>query len=219
MLIFLVEGASSEDDRSWRRDRLPKGWDGGDQRRTKAPRSDWVLYQDGAQEWANYGVGLLPARRPARNLKPVLADDPKATAARAAAASMGSAPSTSLARTRSFTPTSYTNLGLGGPIDWRLAEAGKESLLEASSLIELHRGRGRDELVYRALEDSPAERMPFEPLLIRAPPNMSSARAVPGAFNLYETFKEGRFKADGEEESPPRPEFPSPSTLRVCAGR
>lgn len=70
-----------------------------------------------------------------------------------------------------------------------------------------------------ALEDSPAERMPFEPLLIRAPPNMSSARAVPGAFNLYETFKEGRFKADGEEESPPRSEFPSPSTLRVCAGR
>lgn len=164
-------------------------------------------------------MGLLPARRPARNLKPVLADDPKATAARAAAASMGSAPSTSLARTRSFTPTSYTNLGLGGPIDWRLAEAGKESLLEASSLIELHRGRGRDELAYRALEDSPAERMPFEPLLIRAPPNMSSARAVPGAFNLYETFKEGSFKADGEEESPPRSEFPSPSTLRVCAGR
>jgi hypothetical protein len=56
----------------------------------------------------------------------------------------------------------YTNLGLGGPIDRRLKEAGKSSLIQAKSVIETHHGRGRDELVHRAIKDFGTERMPFE---------------------------------------------------------
>lgn len=56
----------------------------------------------------------------------------------------------------------YTNPGLGGLIDRRLAEAGKTSLLQAESVVETHHGRGRDELVHRAIKDFGTERMPFE---------------------------------------------------------
>lgn len=56
-----------------------------------------------------------------------------------------------------------------GAIDWRLGEAGKGALLEASSPIELHHGRGRDEFACRALKDFGTERMPFEGLF----PNMA----------------------------------------------
>jgi len=47
----------------------------------------------------------------------------------------------------------YTNLGTGGPIDRRLEEAGKGSLIQTESVIETHYGRDRDELVHRALKD------------------------------------------------------------------
>jgi len=63
----------------------------------------------------------------------------------------------------------YTNLGLSGPTDRRLEKAGRKSLLEAPSLIELHHSRGRDELVHRALKNPQAERMPFQDFL----PNMA----------------------------------------------
>lgn len=63
----------------------------------------------------------------------------------------------------------YTNLGLSRPTDRRLEKAGRKSLLEAPSLIELHHSRGRDELVHRALKNPQAERMPFQDFL----PNMA----------------------------------------------
>jgi len=68
---------------------------------------------------------------------------------------------------------------LEGPIDRRLKKAGKESLLETPSLIELHHGRGRDELVHQALKDPLAERMPFEDFL----PNVAFYSG--GAQGLY----------------------------------
>ena len=89
----------------------------------------------------------------------------------------------------------YTNLGLGGPIDRRLKKAGKESLLEAASLIELHHGRGQDELVYRALKDFGTERMPFQDFF----PNMAFYSTMLVAFNLYEAFKEDGFETDEKE--------------------
>ena len=60
------------------------------------------------------------------------------------------------------------SLGLGA-IDRRLGEAGKGALVEASSRIELHHGRGRDEFACRVLKDFGTERMPFEGLF----PNMA----------------------------------------------
>ena len=90
----------------------------------------------------------------------------------------------------------YTNLGLGGPIDRRLKKAGKESLLEAASLIELHHDRGRDELVHRALKDFGTERMPFQDFF----PNMAFYSTMLLAFNLYEAFKEDGLQADEEKE-------------------
>jgi hypothetical protein len=86
----------------------------------------------------------------------------------------------------------YTNLGLDGPIDRRLKKAGKEALLGASSLIEMHHGRGRDELVHRALKDFGTERMPFEDFF----PNMAFYSTMLLAFNLYEVFKEDGLQAE-----------------------
>ncbi len=56
----------------------------------------------------------------------------------------------------------YTNLGRGGPIDEWLRAVGRAELLEPTSIIKLHYGRGRDELVHRALKDFRAEQLPFK---------------------------------------------------------
>jgi hypothetical protein len=91
----------------------------------------------------------------------------------------------------------YTNLGLGGPIDRRLKEAGKSSLIQPESVIETHHGRGQDELVHRAIKDFGTERMPFEDFF----QNMAFYSMMLLSFNLYEAFKEDVFGAEETEES------------------
>ena len=147
----------------------------------KRPRSDWVPYQNGSQEWAYHERG-----------------DRRGTWSRFRRMIYTRACCEAGQRVFDFARKDtiiYTNLGLGGPIDRRLKAAGKEALLEASSLIELHHGRGRDELVHRALKDFGTERMPFEDFF----PNMAFYSTMLVAFNLYEAFKEdGLQAAEGE---------------------
>ncbi len=80
----------------------------------------------------------------------------------------------------------YTNLGVGGQIDEHLRNSGSEHLFEPSAIIELHHGRGRDELVHRALKDFGPEALPFK----RFAPNTAFYYAMVLAFNLFECFKE-----------------------------
>jgi len=94
----------------------------------------------------------------------------------------------------------YTNLGRGGPIDRRLKKAGKSSLIRTESVIETHHGRGRDELVHRALKDFGTERMPFEDFF----QNMAFYSMMLLSFNLYEAFKEDVFGAEETESSEAR---------------
>jgi len=94
----------------------------------------------------------------------------------------------------------YTNLGQGGPIDRRLKEAGKSSLLQVESVIETHHGRGRDELVHRAIKDFGTERVPFEDFF----QNMAFYSMMILSFNLYEAFKEDVFGAKETEGSEAR---------------
>jgi hypothetical protein len=94
----------------------------------------------------------------------------------------------------------YTNLGLGGPIDRRLKEAGKSSLIQTESVIETHHGRGQDELVHRAIKDFGTERMPFEDFF----QNMAFYSMMILSFNLYEAFKEDVFGAKETEGSEAR---------------
>jgi len=79
----------------------------------------------------------------------------------------------------------YTNLGLGGLVDERLREAGCEGWLRPSELIELHHGRGRDELVHRALKDFRAEQLPFKQFQA----NAAFYYTVLVGFFLFESFK------------------------------
>jgi hypothetical protein len=79
----------------------------------------------------------------------------------------------------------YTNLGQGGRIDELLEAAGRTELAEPQRVIELHHGRGRDELVHRALKDFRAEQLPFK----RFQSNAAFYYLVLVAFFLFETFK------------------------------
>jgi len=79
----------------------------------------------------------------------------------------------------------YTNLGQGGDIDRLLAEAGRGQCTEPEGIIELHHGRGRDELVHRALKDFRAEQLPFK----RFQSNAAFYYTVLVAFFLFESFK------------------------------
>ena len=121
-----------------------------------------------------------------------------------------------------------------GQIDRRLKKAGKESLLETPSLIELHHGRGRDELVHQALKDPLAERMPFEDflpnvafyserglLLGRCPgPSISRRRSKKMGFRprKEDPRKEDPRKKNPRKKNPrkkkrtPKRGFPSPPT-------
>jgi len=148
----------------------------------KRPSSDWALYQNGSQQWAYYQRGdrrgswsrfrrMIYTRLSCEEGQRVLDFARKDTLI-------------------------YTNLGLGGPIDRRLEKAGKESLLETPSLVELHHGRGRDELVHRALKDFGTEQMPFQDFF----PNMAFYSAMLVAFNLYEAFKKDGLEANEENE-------------------
>jgi hypothetical protein len=88
----------------------------------------------------------------------------------------------------------YTNLGTGGPIDDRLKEADREAMLRPGRVITCYHGRGRDELVHRALKDFGTEQLPFR----RFDPNAAFFYVMLASFNLHETFKE-----DGLEEAVP----------------
>jgi len=79
----------------------------------------------------------------------------------------------------------YTNLGQGGPIDAQLTAVGRRELTEPHAILELHHGRGRDELVHRALKDFRAEQLPFK----RFQANAAFYYTVLVAFFLFEAFK------------------------------
>jgi len=79
----------------------------------------------------------------------------------------------------------YTNLGQGGPIDAVLKATGHSECLGPQRIIELHHGRGRDELVHRALKDFRAEQLPFK----RFQSNAAFYYTVLVAFFLFEAFK------------------------------
>lgn len=80
----------------------------------------------------------------------------------------------------------YTNLGMGHRIDGQLKAAGLEGWLMPRKVIELYHGRGRDELVHRALKDFGFEELPFK----RFAPNAAFYYVMVLAFFLYEAFKE-----------------------------
>jgi hypothetical protein len=79
----------------------------------------------------------------------------------------------------------YTNLGQGGPIDALLQAVGRADVMAPETIIELHHGRGRDELVHRALKDFRAEQLPFKRFLA----NAAFYYTVLVAFFLFESFK------------------------------
>jgi len=79
----------------------------------------------------------------------------------------------------------YTKLGRGGPVDALLEAAGHCDWTEPASIIELHHGRGRDELVHRALKDFRAEQLPFKSFKA----NAAFYYTVLLAFLLFESFK------------------------------
>lgn len=80
----------------------------------------------------------------------------------------------------------YTNIGLGEAIDACLKQSGNSGLLDAGRLLELAHGRGRDELVHRALKDFGFEELPFK----RFAPNAAFYYTMVIAHFLYECFKE-----------------------------
>lgn len=79
----------------------------------------------------------------------------------------------------------YTNLGTGGAIDIMLREAGAADLLAPATLIGCYHGRGRDELVHRALKDFIDEQLPFK----RFQQNHAFYYMALIAFALFEAFK------------------------------
>ena len=80
----------------------------------------------------------------------------------------------------------YTNIGMGGMIDDQLCKADMDKLLTAQKIIEIHHGRGNDELVHRALKDFGSEQLPFK----RFHQNAAFYYTMLAAFFLYEAFKE-----------------------------
>ena len=94
----------------------------------------------------------------------------------------------------------YTNLGSGRKIDARLRAAGQEQWLQPERILECHHGRGRDELVHRALKEFAAEQLPFR----RFGPNAAFYYTMLTAFFLYEAFKE-----DVTDPVVPVPSYPT----------
>ena len=80
----------------------------------------------------------------------------------------------------------YTNLGKGERIDRLLADVGLEAWTEPKRIIELHHGRGADELVHRGLKDFASETLPFK----RFAPNTAYYYSMLVAHFVYECFKE-----------------------------
>ncbi len=80
----------------------------------------------------------------------------------------------------------YTNLGRGYKIDRQLKAAGYGHLLNTDAIVGAAHGRGRDELVHRALKDFGSQTLPFK----RFAPNAAFYYTLLVAFFLYECFKE-----------------------------
>jgi len=80
----------------------------------------------------------------------------------------------------------YTNLGMGETIDKLLANVGRYDMVKSEKVIECAHGRGRDELVHRALVDFGHEELPFKRFI----PNMAYYYTMVLAFFLFESFKE-----------------------------
>jgi hypothetical protein len=155
----------------------------------RRPEGEWVIYQndpDNGREWAYYERGdrrgTWSQFRRMIYVRPCRKEGQRTLA---------------FARKDSII---YTNLGQGGPIDRRLKEAGKSSLLQVESLIETHHGRGQDELVHRAIKDFGTEQMPFEGFF----QNMAFYSMMLLSFNLYEAFKEDVFGTEEEIEGAAR---------------
>jgi hypothetical protein len=155
----------------------------------RRPEGEWAIYQnypDNGREWAYYERG--DRRGTWSQFRRMIYLRPRRKEGQ---------------RTLSFARKDtviYTNLGLGGPIDQRLKEAGKSSLIQIESVVETHHGRGQDELVHRAIKDFGTERMPFEDFF----QNMAFYSMMVLSFNLYEAFKEDVFGAEETEESEAR---------------
>jgi len=79
----------------------------------------------------------------------------------------------------------YTNIGMGEEIDEQLKGAGHEELLCPGHLIEVHHGRGCDELVFRAFKEFGDERLPFK----RFHMNAAYFHIMLVSFFLLEAFK------------------------------
>ena len=80
----------------------------------------------------------------------------------------------------------YTNLGMGQKIDKFLTAVGQGEVVTAEKIIECAHGRGRDELVHRALKNFGHEELPFK----RFAPNAAYYYTMALAFFIFETFKE-----------------------------
>lgn len=80
----------------------------------------------------------------------------------------------------------YTNLGMGFPVDRQLKDAGLSEWLTDSGVLELYHGRGRSELVHRALKDFGVERPPLK----RFWANTAYYYTMVVAFAAFVAFKE-----------------------------
>jgi hypothetical protein len=80
----------------------------------------------------------------------------------------------------------YTNMGMGEGIDAQLQACGRRDLLTAEAVIQTAHGRGKDELVHRALKEFAFEELPFQHFA----PNAAFYYTMVIAHFLYECFKE-----------------------------
>jgi len=80
----------------------------------------------------------------------------------------------------------YTNLGMGQAIDEALRNTGQSHLTDTQEIIATYHGRGKDELVHRALKDFGFEQLPFK----RFSANAAFYYTMLVSFFLYETFKQ-----------------------------
>jgi len=80
----------------------------------------------------------------------------------------------------------YTNLGMGGLGDERVMAAGKGDWLTSEGIVELHHGRGKDELVNKWLKEFRREALPFK----RFSCNTAFYSTMVLAMSLFESFKQ-----------------------------
>jgi len=79
----------------------------------------------------------------------------------------------------------YTNLGMGYGIDRLLTDSGYGHLCSLEAIIDLHHGRGDDELVFRTVKDFGGEVLPFR----RFRPNAVYYYCMLISYFLFDCFK------------------------------